>query len=40
MAEAGFYYPSDQPADHNDLVRCYACGVELYGWNKVLDDPW
>ena len=23
-----------------DMVCCYACGAELYGWNKSNDDPW
>jgi hypothetical protein len=38
MAEAGFYYC--QTETEHDLVKCYACGAEIFGWNKSTDDPW
>ncbi len=38
MAEAGFYFnPNDK---NSDRVNCYACGIEVYGWDKNEDDPW
>ncbi|CAF1048948.1 unnamed protein product [Brachionus calyciflorus] len=36
MAEAGFY---SMQAD-SDLVKCFACGVEIQNWSKSSDDPW
>ncbi len=37
LAEAGFYYcPSTEEADK---VKCYACGIEIFDWNRS-DDPW
>ncbi|XP_012936196.1 E3 ubiquitin-protein ligase XIAP-like [Aplysia californica] len=32
MAEAGFYYTG-----HNDMVRCFSCGVELFDWVPGAD---
>lgn len=36
MAEAGFYSLQKE----SDLVKCYACGVEIQNWSKSTDDPW
>lgn len=38
MTEAGFYFCPTE--NEPDLVRCYACGIEIFGWNKSTDDPW
>ncbi|XP_035824835.1 baculoviral IAP repeat-containing protein 2-like [Aplysia californica] len=32
MVEAGFYYTG-----HNDMVRCFSCGVELFDWIPGAD---
>ncbi|XP_035824826.1 E3 ubiquitin-protein ligase XIAP [Aplysia californica] len=32
MADAGFYYTG-----HNDMVRCFSCGVELFDWIPGAD---
>lgn len=36
MAEAGFF---SVQAD-SDLVKCFACGIEIQNWSKSSDDPW
>lgn len=36
MAEAGFYSLQSD----SDLVKCYACGIEIQNWSKSSDDPW
>lgn len=36
MAEAGFYSLDS----NSDLVKCFACGIEIQNWSKSSDDPW
>lgn len=36
MAEAGFYSLENE----SDLVKCFACGIEIQNWSKSSDDPW
>lgn len=38
MVEAGFYFTPTETDP--DMVTCYACGVEIFGWNQRDDDPW
>ena len=38
LAEAGFYFAPN--ATKQDNVKCYACGIEIDGWNTRTDDPW